>query len=77
MKAARVLIDEASLENDASLRRVMIHGPLFGIPSVWVAAVAVGLLAGLPLGTAALFALVPAVVGDPTSAGSPFSSTCS
>jgi hypothetical protein len=70
MKAAGVLIDEDSLENrDTSLRRVMTHGPLFGIPSVWIAALLVGLVSGLPLGTAALFAVVPAVVGGPYFGG--------
>jgi hypothetical protein len=70
MKTAGIPIDEVALENrDSTLRRVMTHGPLFGIPSVWAAALVVGLVSGLPFVTAAAVAVIPAVVGGPYFGG--------
>ncbi len=54
---------------DDSLHRVMTHGPLFGIPSVFVAAVAVAVAAGVPLATAAVVAFVPALAAGPYFGG--------
>lgn len=70
MRAAGIPIDEVAMENrDSALRRVMTHGPLFGIPSVWFAALVVGLVSGLPFVTAAAVAVIPAVVGGPYFGG--------
>ena len=52
-----------------SLHRVMTHGPLFGIPTVFVAAMAVAVAAGVPLVTAAVVAFVPALAAGPYFGG--------
>lgn len=70
MGQATQLPDDEGLENrDGTLHRVMTHGPLFGIPSVFLAAMAVAIAAGVPLGTAAVVALVPALAGGPYFGG--------
>jgi hypothetical protein len=70
MKATGVPIDEASLENrDTNLRRVITRGLLFGIPSVYLATLLIGLAAGVPWMSAAAFAVVPAIFGGPYFGG--------
>ncbi len=56
-------------DRDDALRRVMTHGALFGIPTVFLAAMAVAIAAGVPLGTAALVAFVPALASGPYFGG--------
>jgi hypothetical protein len=62
--------EKGNLENrDDVLRRVMTHGALFGIPTVFLAAMAVAIAGGVPLGTAAIVAIVPALAGGPYFGG--------
>jgi hypothetical protein len=70
MGMAVLRTEKAKLENrDDALRRVMTHGPLFGIPSVFLASMAVAVGSGVPLGTAAVLSVVPAVAGGPYFGG--------
>jgi hypothetical protein len=67
---AVIRIEKGKFEDrDDALHRVMTHGPLFGIPTVFLAAMAVAIAAGVPLGTAAVVAFVPALAGGPYFGG--------
>ncbi len=64
------LVPREDLESgDRTLHRVVTHGALYGIPSVFLAAAAVALAAGVPLGTAAVVAFVPALAAGPYFGG--------
>jgi hypothetical protein len=69
MDEADILSGESGEDRDEDLRRMMIHGPAFGIPIVYVISVVMSLVAGASLGNAAFLSIVPAVVGGPYFGG--------
>lgn len=68
-QVTRLPTQEALENRDGTLHRVMTHGPLFGIPSVYLASIAVAVGSGVPLGTAAVLSVVPALAGGPYFGG--------